>query len=40
MVNSKDQPVTNKQKAYQKLVEMSRNNDNATGNLLDYFYHQ
>ena len=33
-----DQPVKSKQ-AYGKLVEMSRNNDNATGNVLDYSYH-
>ena len=30
-----DQPVKNKQEMYEKLVEMSRNNDYATGNLLD-----
>ena len=34
-----DQPVKNKQGAYEKLIEMSRNNDYATGNLLDYLYH-
>ena len=34
-----DQPVKNKQGAYEKLIEMSRNNDYATGNLLDYSYH-
>ena len=28
-----------KQDAYEKLVEMARNN-NTTGNLLDYLYHQ
>ena len=33
-------PVKNKQEAYEKFIEMSRNNDYATGNLLDYFYHQ
>ena len=33
------QPVKNKQRAYEKLDEMSRNNDCATGNLLDYLYH-
>ena len=32
-----DQPVKNKQEAYEKLVEMSRNNDYTTGNFLDYF---
>ena len=25
---------------YKKLVEMSKNDDYATGNLLDYLYHQ
>ena len=29
-----------KQEAYEALVEMSRNNDYTTGNLLDYLYHQ
>ena len=33
------QPVKNKQKANEKLVEMSRNNDYTTGNLLDYSSH-
>ena len=31
-----DQPVKSKQEAYEKLVEVSRNNDYTTGNLLDY----
>ena len=31
-----DQPVKNKQEPYQKLIEMSRNNDYTTGNVLDY----
>ena len=35
-----DQPVKNKQEAYEKLIEMSRNGDYTTGNLLDYLYHQ
>ena len=35
-----DQRVKNKQEAYEKLVEMLRNNDYTTGNLLDYSYHQ
>ena len=30
----------NKQEAYKKLVEMSRNNEYTTGKLLDYLYHQ
>ena len=34
-----DQPVKNKQEAYEKLIEMSRNDDYTTGNLLDYLYH-
>ena len=34
-----DQPVKHKQEAYEN-VEMSRNDDNATENLLDYLYHQ
>ena len=28
-----DQPVKNKQKAYEKIIKMSRNDDNITGNL-------
>ena len=43
LINNKpffDQPVKNKQKVYEKLVEMSRNNDYTAGNLLDYLYHQ
>ena len=35
-----DQSVKNKQDAYEKHVEMSRNNYYTTGNLLDYLYHQ
>ena len=35
-----DQPLKTKQDAYEKLVEMSRNDDYTTGNLLDCFYHQ
>ena len=35
-----DQPVKNKQEAYKKLVEISRNNDYTTKNLLDFSYHQ
>ena len=33
------QPVKNKQEAYEKLVEMSRNNNYTTGSLLNYLYH-
>ena len=32
--------VKNKQEAYEKHIEMSRNDDYTTGNLLDYVYHQ
>ena len=35
-----DQPVKNKQEAYEKLIKLSRNDDYITGNLLDYLYHQ
>ena len=35
-----DQPVRNKQELYEKLIEMSRNNDYTTENLLDYLYPQ
>ena len=35
-----DQPVTNKQEGYGKLIEISRNNNCTTGNLLYYLYHQ
>ena len=33
-----DQPVKKKQEVYQKLIEMSRNDDYTTGNLLDFSY--
>ena len=32
--------MRNKQEAYEKPIEISRNNDYATGNLLNYFYYQ
>ena len=35
-----DQSVKNKQEAYEKLSEMSRNDDHSAGNLLDYLYYQ
>ena len=35
-----DQPVKNKQEAYKTFIKMSRNNDYATRNLLDYLYHE
>ena len=31
-----DQPVKNKQEAYEKLFEMSKNDDYTTRNLIDY----
>ena len=35
-----DQPVKNKQEAYEKLIEMSRNNHWTTGSSLDCSYYQ
>ena len=35
-----DLPVKNKQETYEKLIEMSKNDDKTTGNLLDFSYHQ
>ena len=35
-----DQTVKNKQESYEKLVEMSRNGDYSTVNLLNYLYYQ
>ena len=35
-----DHPVKNKQEAYKTFIKMSRNNDYATGNLLDYLCHE
>ena len=32
--------MKNKQEVYGKRIEMSRNDDQTTGNLLDYLYHQ
>ena len=43
LINNKpffDQPVKNKQEAYENLIETSRNDDYTTGNVLDYLYHQ
>ena len=31
-------PVKNKEEAYEAIIEMSKNNDYAAGNLLDYKY--
>ena len=33
-----DQPVKNEEEAYEKIIEMSNNNDYTTGNLLDFAY--
>ena len=33
-----DIPVKNKEEAYEQTIEISRNNDYTTGNLLDYGY--
>ena len=33
-------PVKNQQEAYEKLIEMSRNDDYTTRNLIDFSYHQ
>ena len=33
-------PVKDKQEAYEKLIEISKNDDYTTGNVLDYLYHQ
>ena len=35
-----DEPVKSKQEPYEKLIEMSRNNEYTVGNILDYSYHQ
>ena len=35
-----DKTMRNKEKTYEKLVELSRNEDYTTGNLLEYLYHQ
>ena len=33
-----DLPVKNKEEVYEKIIDMSRNNYYATGNLLDFAY--
>ena len=33
-----DLPVKNEEEAYEKIIEMSRNNDYGTVNLLDFAY--
>ena len=31
-----DLPVKNEEEAYEKIIDMSNNNDDTTGNLLDF----
>ena len=33
-----DVPIKNKKETYKKIIEMNKNNDYTTGNLLDYDY--
>ena len=33
-----DLPVKNEEEAYEKIIEISKNNDYTTGNLLDFSY--
>ena len=33
-----DLPVKNEEEVYENIIEMSRNNDYTTGNLLDFVY--
>ena len=35
-----NQPVKNKQEVFEEYIEVSRNDDYTTGNLLDCLYHQ
>ena len=35
-----NQPIKNKQEAYENLVKISINDDYTTGNLLDYLHYQ
>ena len=35
-----DYPVINKQEGFERFVEMSRNDESTTGDLLDFWYHQ
>ena len=37
-INFLDLPVKNEEETYEKIVEMSNNNDYTTGNLLDFAY--
>ena len=41
LINGKsffDMPIKNEEEAYQQIIEMGRNNDCTTDNLLDYEY--
>ena len=40
LIEKQTEPVKNKHEAYEKLIEMSRNDDYKTGNLFDFSYHQ
>ena len=43
LINNKpifDQPVIKQTRSVWNIIEMSRNDDYTTGNLLDYLYHQ
>ena len=33
-----DLPIKNEEEAYEKIIDISRNNEYTTGNLLDYYY--
>ena len=35
-----DQPVKNAEEAYEKIIDMSNNNEYTTGNLLDFAYYK
>ena len=35
-----DVPIKNKKETYKNIIEMSKNNDYTTGNLLDYDFFQ
>ena len=34
-----DIPIKNRERAFERIIEMSRNNDYTTGNLLNYNYY-
>ena len=41
LINEKgffDLPVKNKEETYEKIIEMNKNNDGTTGNLMDFAY--